>query len=51
MMSFIASAENVEFGTESKVKVYKKYIMAELMDTPESLVKAYLQQVSGIVLT
>ena len=50
MLPFMASANNPEFTTESDVKLYKKDIMGEVMETPEPLAKAYLQQVSGIQL-
>lgn len=50
MLPFMASANNPEYTTESKVKLYKKDIMAEVVSVPESLVKAYLQSVSPIQL-
>jgi hypothetical protein len=50
MLPFMASANNPEFTTESDVKLYKKDIMAEVVEVPESLATAYLQQVSGIQL-
>jgi len=50
MLPFMASANNPEFTTESDVKLYKKDIMAEVVEVPEPLAKAYLQQVSGIQL-
>jgi len=50
MLPFMASANNPEFTTESDVKLYKKDIMSEVLEVPEPLAKAYLQQVSGIAL-
>jgi len=50
MLPFMASANNPEFATESNVKLYKKDVMGEVIEVPEPLAKAYLQQVSGIQL-
>ena len=50
MLPFMASANNPEFTVESDVKLYKKDIMSEVLEVPEPLAKAYLQQVSGIQL-
>ena len=50
MMPFMVSANNQEFSSESDVKLYVKNIMCEVLNVPDSLEKAYLEQISGIQL-
>jgi len=50
MLPFMASANNPDFDSESDVILYKKDIVAEVVDVPAALETAYLQQTSGIAL-
>jgi len=50
MLPFMASANNPDFDSESDVILYKKDIVAEVVDIPSALEAAYLQQTSGIAL-
>lgn len=50
MLPFMASANNPDFDSESDVMLYKKDIVAEVVDVPDVLEKAYLQQTSRIAL-
>lgn len=50
MLPFMASANNPDFDSESDVTLYKKDIVAEVVDVPDMLEKAYLQQTSRIAL-
>ncbi len=50
MLPFMASASNPDLDIESDVILYKKDIVAEVVDVPAALETAYLQQTTGIAL-
>jgi len=50
MVPFLVSSTDPENKSESDIKLYKKDIMAEVLNVSSQLEKQYREQVTGIVL-